>query len=295
MGALYPEQAARSRVRHNAAPMNPRFIPVLLLALLASPLQAEVSAQPQRIVSIGLCTDQLLLMMVERERIASVTHTAANPEESYMAASVSDIPLNYSGVEEIIALDPDLVVGSPFASQDTARLLGELGYRVEMSPPPRTLEALRESILQFGAWTRSESRAREIVSTMDRRLVDIHLANDHKPQRSILVYSPNGYTIGSHTLEDEIFRAAGYRNLAAEMGIRGFQTISLEQLVAVRPDFIQIDNYIYNQNSLASSYINHPVLKVMMPDERRLYMPTIWRDCAGPMAIDAIEYLASHR
>lgn len=271
-----------------------------LVVVFATPLQAQESMRPQsvvpqRIVSIGLCTDQLLLMMVERERIASVTHSAANPEESYMVAAVGDITLNYSGVEEIIALDPDLVVGSPFASQDTARLMRELGYRVEMSTPPRTLAALRESILQFGVWTGSEARAQEIVNTMDRRLAEIHNAYGHKPQRSIMVYSPNGYTIGSDTLEDEIFRAAGYRNLAAEMGISGFQTISLEQLVAAQPDFIQIDNYIYNQNSLASSYINHPVLKVMMPDERRLYMPTIWRDCAGPMAVDAIEYLASHR
>lgn len=273
---------------------------IWLAVVFATPLQAQENLQlqkivPQRIVSIGLCTDQLLLMMVERERIASVTHSAANPEESYMAAAVGDITLNYSGVEEIIALDPDLVVGSPFASQDTARLMRELGYRVEMSTPPRTLAALRESILQFGIWTASETRAQEVVNTMDRRLAEIHNTYGHKPQRSIMVYSPNGYTIGSDTLEDEIFRAAGYRNLAADMGISGFQTISLEQLVAAQPDFIQIDNYIYNQNSLASSYINHPVLKAMMPDERRLYMPTIWRDCAGPMAVDAIEYLASHR
>src|SRR5688572_17173739 len=108
----------------------------LVCLLLGLWITTTLQAQPQRIVSIGLCTDQLLLMMVERKRIASVTHSAANPEESYMAAAVSDIPLNYSGVEEIIALDPDLVVGSPFASQDTARLMRELGYRVEMSTPP---------------------------------------------------------------------------------------------------------------------------------------------------------------
>lgn len=300
MGALYRAWAGGSIVRHNDSPMNPSFILVLLTVWLALPLQAQeyLSSQkmdPRRIVSIGLCTDQLLLMMVERERIASVTRSAANPEESYMAATIGDIPLNDSDVEEIIALGPDLVVGSPFASQDTARLLQELGYRVEMSTPPRTLAALRESILQFGVWTGAEARAQEIVNTMDRRLADIQSVYGHKPQRSIMVYSPNGYTIGSDTLEDEIFRAAGYRNLSAAMGITGFQTISLEQLVAAQPDFIQIDNYIYNQNSLASSYINHPVLKVMMPEKRRLYMPTIWRDCAGPMAVDAIEYLASHR
>jgi len=252
-------------------------------------------AKPQRIVSLGLCTDQLLLMMVEHERIASVTYSAAAKESSYMAASVGNIPLNHTGVEEIISFKPDLVVGSTYASQDTARFLRELGYDVRMSNPPTTMEGVRQSILQFGEWTGSQQKARQLVAEMDAQLLKIHSNFDHKPQRTIMVYSPNGYTIGSDTLENEIFKEAGYRNLSAEMGVHGFQTISMEQLVAAQPDFLQIDNYIYNQNSLASSYINHPVLKDVVSQEKRLYIPTTLRDCAGPMVVDAIEYLASRR
>jgi iron complex transport system substrate-binding protein len=39
--------------------------------LVSVPLFA--TDKPQRIVSIGLCTDQLLLMLAEREQIASVS------------------------------------------------------------------------------------------------------------------------------------------------------------------------------------------------------------------------------
>jgi len=250
---------------------------------------------PQRIVSVGLCTDQLLLMLVERERIASVTYSAGSREESYMMDVVGDIPLNRAGVEEVISYQPDLVVGSPFAAQDTVRLLKQLGYRVEMAYPPNSIEGVRKLIRDFGVWTDSETQAQAMIQAMDKRLANIAEQHKNKPQRSIMVYSPNGYTIGSDTLEDEIFRTAGFKNLSAEMGIQYFKTISLEQLVAAQPDFIQIDNYIYNQNSLASSYINHPVLQAMLPADRRLYMPTIWRDCAGPMVVDAVEYLAGHR
>jgi iron complex transport system substrate-binding protein len=154
---------------------------------------------------------------------------------------------------------------------------------------------VRQLILEFGEWTGSAIKAQALVATMDARLLKIHADYDNKPQRTIMVYSPNGYTIGSDTLEDEIFKEAGYRNLSADIGVRGFQTISMEQLVAAQPDFIQIDNYIYNQNSLASTYINHPVLKEIVPMERRLYVPTTLRDCAGPMVVDAIDYLASRR
>lgn len=271
------------------------YLRVCILMLLASAVASADVGKPQRIVSMGLCADQLLLMMVERERIASVTYSAAAKDSSFMAAAVGDIPLNRTGVEEVISFKPDLIVGSTYASQDTARFLRELGYDVRLSNPPTTMEGVRALIVEFGEWTGSQQKAKELVADMDARLLKVHADNDHKQQRSIMVYSPNGYTIGSNTLEDDIFKEAGYRNLSAEMGVKGFQTISMEQLVAAQPDFIQIDNYIYNQNSLASSYINHPVLKEIVPMERRLYIPTTLRDCAGPMVVDAIEYLASRR
>jgi len=250
---------------------------------------------PQRIVSVSLCTDQLLLMMVERERIAALTQGAVRAEESYMASAVGDIPLHHNRIEEIIALKPDLVVGGTFAAQGTARLLIEMGYRVELAVPPHSLAGVRELIRDFGQWTDRADKAQEMIHQMDQRLVHIQQRYADKPSRSIMVYSPNGYTIGRHTLEDDIFRSAGYRNLSAEMGIQGFQSISLEQLAAAQPDFVQIDNYLYQQNSLAGDYINHPALQAMLPEEKRLYMPTLWRDCAGPMVVDAVEYLASHR
>jgi iron complex transport system substrate-binding protein len=285
-------------LRHNAGLMPfIYFKPYLAIAILLgglAPVHAS-DALPQRIVSIGLCTDQLLLMMVERERIASVSYSAAEKESSYMFAAVGNIPTNRTGVEEIISFKPDLVVGSTYAAQDTARFLQELGYDVRMTDPPKTIEGVRQLVLQFGEWTGAQQKAQQLVTDMDARLLQTHARHDHKPVRSIMVYSPNGYTIGSGTLEDEIFKEAGYRNLSAEMGVKGFQTVSMEQLVAAQPDFIQIDNYIYNQNSLASTYINHPVLKEVVPMERRLYMPTTLRDCAGPMVVDAIEYLASRR
>lgn len=267
----------------------------LLLVSGGSYAGDSAAVLPQRIVSIGLCSDQLLLMMVEPERIASVTYSAAEKDSSFMAAAVGNIPLNRAGIEEVIAFKPDLIVGSTYASRDTAHFLEELGYNVQLSTPPRTVEEVRQLIRDFGEWTGAQDKAQALVATMDARLQKIHQDNDDRPQRTIMVYSPNGYTIGSDTLENEIFGEAGYRNLSAEMGVQGFQTISMEQLVAAQPDFIQIDNYIYNQNSLASSYINHPVLKEVVPMARRLYMPTTLRDCAGPMVVDAIEYLASRR
>lgn len=278
--------------------MKPFCLPVILLLTIASNLVWAAEAEkkrPQRIVSLGLCTDQLLLMMVDRERIASLTYTAADPEMSYLANAVGDIPLNRGGFEEVIAFKPDLVVGNSYASWQTVRFLRELGYDVRLIELPASLAEMDDVLLQFGEWVDESARARQMMADMDTRIAAIQAANAHKPQRSIMVYSPNGFTIGSGTLEDDIFRAAGYRNLSADMGIEGFRTISLEQLVAARPDFLQIDNRLENENSLASSYLNHPALLAAVPESHRLYTPSRLRDCAGTMVVEAIDYLASHR
>ena len=117
---------------------------MIILAVVSSHLSAAGGAavRPQRIVSIGLCTDQLLLMMAQRSQIASLTSSATNLQMSYMADAVGDIPLNNASVEEIIPYRPDLIVGSHFAARDTTRFLRQLGYEVKLVTLPTTIEEI---------------------------------------------------------------------------------------------------------------------------------------------------------
>jgi iron complex transport system substrate-binding protein len=277
------------------------LVPVLLLLVwLATtpalayepPLQPE---RPQRIVSLGLCTDQLLLMMVERERISSLTFTAVDEQMSFMADQVGDIPLNYTNIEEIIPYNPDLVVGSTYASHDTVRMLRMLGYNVKLISLPTSIAEIRSHLIEFASWVGSEARARELIQEMDQKISSAQHRNAHKPERTAIIYSPNGYTIGANTLENDVLLHAGYRNLSAELGIKGFRKISLETLITTQPDYLQIDNHVYNPNSLANAYIHHPALERMVPAKRRLFIPSKYRACAGPTAAESIAYMADQR
>lgn len=268
------------------------FFSVLLTASTGTARAAE---KPQRIASLGLCTDQILLMLVDRSRIVTINHQAANPVVSYMADAVGDIPLNHGSAEEIIPFKPDLIISTNFASPDAARMLKTLGYRVEQMPLPTSVEGIRDMLRLAGTWFGEEAKAQAMIAAMDQRILDAQIRNKNKPALRAIIYSPNGYTIGDNTLENDILQQAGYRNLAAEMGIQHFQQISLETLATTRPDRILIDNYTYNQNSLAYGYINHPVLRRMIPAENRMYVPSQLRDCAGPQAADEIAWLADHR
>lgn len=270
---------------------------VFILAVVSSHSSTASAAAvgPQRIVSIGLCPDQLLLMMAQRSQIASLTSSATSLQMSYMADAVGDIPLNNATVEEIIPYRPDLIVGSHFAARDTTRFLRQLGYQVKLVTLPKTIEEIYTLLTGFGEWTGNQARAASLIAKMKHEIVEIQARYAHRPVKSMIIYSPNGYTIGADTLENDVLKYAGFRNLSAEMGIVGFKKISLEKVIAARPDFLQLDNHIFNRDSIASSYLGHPVLNKIVDNKERLFIPSRLRACAGPMVTEAIEFMAKKR
>lgn len=264
-------------------------------ALLLVSVSLFAAEKPRRIVSIGLCTDQLLLMLSEREQIASLSVWAKDKNMSYMIDAVGEIPLNNSSIEEIIQYQPDLVVASQFAAWDTAKFLRQLGYEVRQIPTAKSIADIYSLLRQFGEWTGNQHRAEAMIDKMQQELAEIRDRYAERAQKSVIVYSPNGFTIGANTLENDIFVHAGYINLAAEMGIDGFKPIALETLIAADPDVLHIDRNLSRTDSLATAYLGHPALDKMIENREYLDIPTRLRICAGPMITEAIESMAQRR
>jgi iron complex transport system substrate-binding protein len=270
--------------------------PVFLLAAMLSCLPVHArSAAPERIVSIGLCTDQLLLLLAERGQIASLSTWAVDANMSYMIDSVGDIPLNNASVEEVVAFEPDLVLANRFAAWDTTRFLRRLGYVVHEVAPARSVADIYALLREVGELTGNSARAEALIEEMRADLAAIEKRYAGRPRKSVIVYAPNGFTIGANTLEDDLFRHAGYRNLATELGIEGFRPIALETLLAADPDVLQIDRDLSRPDSLATAYVGHPVLERFGAGREDLDIPVRLRICGGPMIVEAIEIMAGRR
>ena len=270
------------------------FLLILVLSTVFSIAGAH-AADPRRIVSIGLCTDQLLLLVAEREQIVSLSSWAVNDQMSYMAGAGGEIPLNDASVEAVVGYRPDLVLASTFAAWDSARLLRELGYEVRQIPPVASIADIYQLLRLVGDWTGNAARAESLVVEMRQRLAEIELRYAERPEKSVIVYAPNGFTVGAGTLENDIFEHAGYRNLAAGMGIEGFQPIALETLLAANPDVLQIDRDLSRPTSLATAYVRHPVLQRVSRQREQLDIPLRLRICGGPMIVEAVEAMARRR
>lgn len=263
---------------------------VLLLAALAC---APAQAAPQHIASLNLCTDQMLLMLVPRARIASVTTWAARPESSYMAEAAQGIPINSGSVESVLPQNPDLILAGEYTDVTLTQALKRLGYRVEVVAVPQNLAQARAHILHLGDLVGEPDNAQQIVAAMDYRLarIDAEVAQ-LKTSELAAAYAPNGMTVGRGAVLAEIIERAGWRNLGNELSIRGYGAISLEQLLIAQPNLLVLDVTAPGHNdSVAQAYLSHPALAALQKNARTVVMPPRLSECVGPNTVDAIELL----
>lgn len=274
------------------APRNLSACALLLVALLAP----AAGAAPSRIASINLCTDQLLLLLADPAQIASISRLAREPESSYMADRAAAHPVNDARAEQLLALDPDLILAGRFSPRPLLRLLRRLGYRVETIGLTTGIADIRANIRRVAGLIGHSGRGEALIAAMDARLRAVADRIDpESPRPGALFYQPRGYTSGRDTLQDQALTLAGWRNLAAEAGIEGYGHIDLERLLAGRPQQLFTSAYAPGTRSLAQHLLQHPALRRVTGDRPMINIDYRYWICGGPMIADAVEALARTR
>ncbi|MCG8426155.1 MAG: ABC transporter substrate-binding protein [Chromatiales bacterium] len=252
------------------------------------------AAPPQRVASANLCTDQLLLMLAAPEQIASISHLALDREGSYMAEQAKGYPINYGTTEELIALEPDLILVSQFNRQKNTEILRHLGYRVEAFATTESIAGIRSNIRQMAKLLEREPEGEALIADMDRRIAEITNDIQGEPLPA-LFYQPRGYTSGLKTLHDEALKLTGWRNISAEYGVIGYGAIDLETVLQAKPVQLFTSAYAPGTTSLAQQQINHPALKKVTKGKTLINIEYRYWICGGPMIVEAIEKLAKVR
>lgn len=259
------------------------------MAVAANPVAAQTAtpASP-RVVSINLCADQLVSLLADRDNVLSLTHLSADPSISYVARRAQGITVNHGRSEEVLALQPDLVVAGRFAARPTVAMLQRFGLEVIDLPIPESFADIRDQIRLLSQRLGEADRGEEMVAEMNRRLAAISV--DRRPGRRALVLGVRGFTSGIGTLVHEVLEAAGLRNVAIELGIRGYGQIGLEEILRADPEIIVINQPAVAFPSLARDVLAHPALRHF--GNRIIQIdPALWT-CGGPYTVDAVTFLA---
>ncbi len=264
-----------------------------LALLCAGPALAEGAGKPQRIVSLNLCVDQLLVELVPRGRIAALTNRIDDPNLSPMPGRGKGIPQIAGFAEEVIAFKPDLVIASAFSARTTVSLLKRLGYRVEILPVATTFDEIRANVRHFSELVGEPEAGAAMLANFDRRLDAI----TRPPGRDALaaLYWSRGSTSGKGTLVDLMVRKAGFRNLSAAEGFGAAGRLPLETLLARRPDAIVMADITGDPPSLATEALKHPALRRVLTTTPGLPVDGRRWVCGTPDVIVTIEKLAAFR
>ena len=200
-----------------------------------------IPARPMHIHTLSVGFDEITFRLVDLSRIAAIGTVTANPDYSNVADLAALVPSRVGrDAEQILAVAPDLVVASPFASPDLIQQLRNAGVPLVVADLVSSVDAQAENIRFMAYLYGEEDRGEELVAEVDQRIARLHAVVDHHPrdQRPGVVVLSSSQTItaaGGGSTEDGVIQLAGARNLAAEAGIVGNQTISLEVLSQIAP------------------------------------------------------------
>ena len=248
------------------------------------------AAELPSVASINLCADQLVLTVAAPEQVLTVSWLSADPEESLLATQAARYPLNYGSAEELLRFKPDVVIAGAYTNAFTRALLARLGYKVIELEPEESVADIARNLHVVAAAIGREERGNTLAAELQARERQIAASRPaHSP--ATVVVRPGGFTVGEHSLADELMKLAGVRNVAAEQGLDRWGSLSMETLLASRPELIVLTGYRASQPSLANAVLEHPALKLERGTRRTATVPAPYWDCGLTFSLEAAALL----
>ena len=257
-----------------------------------APLAAESAGKPQRIVSLNLCTDQLLMQIVDHGRIRAITALSQDAQISGMAQEAQKLPATMGVAEEVIAMRPDLVLAGTFSTRATVAILRRLGYEVVDFAPETDFASIKANIRKMARAVGEPARGEAIVRSMEAELARIPAPPAERPVYAN--YNANGYTSGNGDLITAVANAAGFDMLGQRLDLAGPEPIALEQMLVTRPDLIDLGED-GNAPTLATEIFRHPALQRLIRERATVDVPAKYTICGSPRTMEAVHIMVEAR
>lgn len=257
----------------------------ILLALLLVGTPGLAHAAPQRIMSANGCTDLLLLQLVPKSRIVSVTYRAREAVKPIAAGAADGIATNDGRPEEVVAYRPDLLVAGRFTTARTKDFARRAGVPVVEIDDATTFADIRRILLQLGDAVGEPARARTLVAGMEATLARLRAEPPPRPLRAA-AWSGGGIVLGAGTLTDAIITAAGATNVAAGQGALGFGDFDVEMLVQTAPDVLIQTDPRFAEPTLQRQQGRHRLVRRLYAG-RTVFVPDTPFNCGLPQSAEA--------
>ena len=238
------------------APWGIVFLVIVLVFTTAA--SNAVSPFKQRIICLApSCVEVIYALGLEESLVGWSQYTDYPPEVTYTEGWVPYYEYQFISVEDelakdvavvsgfmdynlpvIEALDPTLIIATESLQQGMAEELAGMGYNV-LYQNPLTLDEVFAGMIEVGAATGRESKARKLVKGYYEEIAEIQAITSTLPKLKVYLeishYGP--WATGSNSPMDQIMAIAGGENIFADMPYSAFPAENSE-IVARNPDVI---------------------------------------------------------
>ncbi len=234
--------------------------------------ETELKHKPNKIVTLSLGTDTIMLGLVEPERMAAVNSLMDDPINSVIPEMGEKFQhkIGNPSAEELAALQPDLVIYPDWGDLTKVQYLRDMGIPVVVCKGAVTIDEVKDNIRLLAEAAGEKDRGEDIIRQMDEKLQE----NDQKvakipenQRKSVVLISVMKTFGGIGSMFDEICHRAGVINGRSAAGIGRGQTMSKEQLVKINPDILFLPTYNnhgkFDLDAFRKSYLDDPSLQTM--------------------------------
>lgn len=282
--------------------MGRAFLAAALAALLgaalagcdappAVPAPERPTSKHPTIVSLNPCSDAVLAEMAGPGQLLAISHYSRDVRSSSMDLDKAQaFAVTGGSVEEVLALQPDLVVASNFLAPAAAAGLRDLGVRVERIGIATTLEQSKAQVMRLAELSGHPGKGAAMLRQIDRAVARA-APPPGQPPISAIMWQSGGIVPGRDALITDLMRRTGFASHSAARGLRQADYLGLEAMLADPPRAIFAAGYPENGED---RLLGHPALHTLNNTKRYRFDPALLF-CGGPTIIRAVDRLAKVR
>ncbi len=252
--------------------------------------EVTVEEEPERIVAMQPSDAQTLWEIGAREKVVGMpvsqyTEYLEGHDEPQDVTGDDGLTVN---TEQVIDLEPDLVLASSVADEDQVGQLRDAGITVYQVGDATSIEDVIENTETVGQLSGECEGAAETIDRMNERLGTVEEAVEGEQRPTVLFAMGDGFTAGQGTFIEDVIRTAGGENLASAAGIEFYGQISEEVVISEDPDWIVYPD-TFEEPPVSDQVLESTTAgqedQIVAVDANRMNQP-------GPQVVSAVDTLA---
>ncbi len=260
--------------------------------------------KPQRIISMSISTDEILIDLVPASRITAFSRLVDDPGISNVVERAQSVGSRVDGQssEAIMALHPDLVLIPDFVKPEVIQSLRDMNLQIYVYRTPKSMEDVRQCIRFLAEAVGEKERGEMMVTAMDEHLKKVQEKIGTIPkekQKRLVFIRSNGAYYSPQASFNDVCKYAQVRNALDELHYDKAGFVNQEAVVQLNPDVFLLAGWNYDgqhdPKQMEEELLNNPgYLTTDAVKNKRVYtVPAKHVLSVSQYIVNAVEDLAN--